>query len=201
MTNLSDQFDKALVFARQRHNGQFRKETQIPYVAHLLSTAALVLEGGGDEEQAIAGLLHDTLEDSDITKVTVTELVEEFGTRVAKIVQDCSDTEPGTKKDDWKVRKKRYLDSLKTHDSDSLLVANADKLHNARAILTDYRAEGEVFWNRFNKQSDPLWYYQKLAKVFGKRRTPLADELDLVVRELVTLVRRTRRSHRDKSTR
>ena len=196
MTTLSARFDEALLFARQRHQGQFRKGTEIPYVAHLLSTAALVLEGGGDEEQAIAGLLHDALEDNEFTEVTFEELVKEFGERVANMVRDCSDSEPGKKKRGWKARKKRYLAALKTHDKDSLLVANADKLHNARAILTDYRTEGEDLWSRFSKKSDPLWYYPRLAKIFRKRRTPLADEFDLVVKELVALVKRERRTLR-----
>ncbi|MGI8517253.1 MAG: HD domain-containing protein [Acidimicrobiia bacterium] len=184
---------QALVFVRQRHDGQFRKGTNIPYIAHLLSTAALVLEGGGDEEQAIAGLLHDTLEEYEVTKVTADDIVKEFGERVARLVQDCSDSEPGKKEDKWRVRKKRYLAALKTHDMDSLLVANADKLHNARAILADYRKEGEDLWSRFSNESDPLWYYPKLAKIFRKRSTPLASEFDRVVGKLVALVERTRR--------
>ena len=191
MTILTERFDDALAFARQRHHGQVRKSTDIPYVAHLLSTAALVLEAGGDEDMAIAGLLHDTLEDREHTKVTYEELVKRFGERVAGIVRDCSDAEPaeGEKKEDWKPRKERYLAGLAHHGADSLLVSSADKLHNARSILADFRIHGDGLWARFTAgRDDQLWYYRSLVKIFRKAGTPLTDELDRVVTELEKLV-------------
>lgn len=195
MTTLTERFDDALVFARQRHQGQFRKGTEIPYVSHLLGTAALVLEAGGDEDQAIAALLHDTLEDSDQTGVSYEELVERFGERVAGIVRDCSDSEPGApgaEQENWQKRKKRYLKKLKSHSEDSLLVANADKLHNARAIVADYRIHGEELWARFNPEAETLWYYRSLGKIFRQRRTALSGEFDRVITQLRSLIKKRR---------
>ncbi|HJQ94300.1 MAG TPA: HD domain-containing protein [Acidimicrobiia bacterium] len=190
MTVLTQRFDDALVFARQRHQTQTRKGTAIPYIAHLLSTAALVLEAGGDEDQAIAGLLHDTLEDREYTEVTYQELTKRFGKRVAGIVRDCSDAEPepGAEKESWRTRKERYVAGLHHHSLDSLLVSCADKLHNARAILADYRIHREGLWSRFNPDSDQLWYYRSLVNAYRGAGTPLAAELDRVVTELEGLV-------------
>ena len=128
MTVLGERFDDALAFARDRHSTQYRKSTEIPYLAHLMSTAALVLEGGGDGDQAIAGLLHDSLEDWKYTKVTYQQLVDRFGERVASIVRDCSDSEggEGVEKEEWRPRKEKYLARLQHHSPDSVLVSNAD---------------------------------------------------------------------------
>lgn len=193
MTTLTERFDRALVYARQRHNGQHRKSTEIPYLAHLMSTAALVLEADGDEDQAIAGLLHDSLEDREYTNTTYEELVDLFGKRVADIVRDCSDAEPeeGGEKEDWRPRKEKYLASLEHHSPDSILVSNADKLHNARAVLADYRIHGEELWKRFNPDSDQLWYYRSLADTYLRLGSPLAEELDRVVTELEDLAGRS----------
>jgi (p)ppGpp synthase/HD superfamily hydrolase len=188
MTVLTDRFDRAVAYARQRHHTQTRKGTDIPYVAHLLATAALALEAGGDENAAIAALLHDTLEDRQHTGVTFEELDQEFGPTVARIVRECSDTEDDPKRP-WRQRKVRYIDSLRGHDADTLLVASADKLHNARSILADYREIGEALWERFNPDSDQLWYYRSLADVFTELGTPLAGELDRAVGELEAEVR------------
>ncbi|HEY7703290.1 MAG TPA: HD domain-containing protein [Acidimicrobiia bacterium] len=183
---LTERFDGALVFARQRHEGQTRKGTDIPYISHLMSTAALVLEAGGDEDQAIAGLLHDSLEDSAHTKVTYHELVERFGERVARIVRDCSDQEPTPDEDKeaWRPRKERYIGQIGRAPLESQLVANADKLHNARSILADYRRLGEGLWTRFNPESNQLWYYRTLADLFLAAGTALAMELDRVVSDM-----------------
>lgn len=191
MTVLTERSDLALVYARQRHNSQFRKSTEIPYLAHLMSTAALVLEAGGDEDQAIAGLLHESLEDREYTKATYEELVGLFGERVAGIVRDCSDAEPdeGVGKEAWRPRKEKYIAGLHHHSPDSILVSNADKLHNARAILADYRIHGERLWNRFKVEGkDQLWYYRSLANIYRELGSPLADELERVVTELEDLV-------------
>lgn len=193
VTVLSESFDRALVYARQRHNSQYRKSTEIPYLAHLLSTAALVLEAGGDEVQAIAGLLHDSLEDREYTNTTYDELVGLFGQRVAGIVRDCSDAEPeeGAAKEPWRTRKEKYIASLEHHSPDSILVSNADKLHNARSVLADYRIHGADLWKRFNADSDQLWYYRTLADTCLRLDSPLAEELNRVVTELEGLAGRS----------
>ncbi|HSL26620.1 MAG TPA: HD domain-containing protein, partial [Acidimicrobiia bacterium] len=123
------------------------------------------------------------------------ELVERFGERVAGIVRDCSDSEPGApgaEKENWQKRKKRYLKKLKSHSEDSLLVANADKLHNARAIVADYRIHGEELWARFNPEAETLWYYRSLAKIFRQRRTALSGEFDRVITQLRSLIKKRR---------
>jgi (p)ppGpp synthase/HD superfamily hydrolase len=150
-----------------------------------MATAAIVLEAGGDEDQAIAALLHDILEDTQVDHPT---LVIEFGERVADIVRDCSDTEVHPKPP-WKQRKQDYLDRLTHHSADSLLVSNADKLHNARAVLSDYRRVGEELWTRFNAGREcQLWYYGELVQVYRTQESPLADDLELVVDELERLI-------------
>ena len=154
MTHLSDRFDKALVFANQRHHDQRRKGTEVSYVSHLLGTCALVLEAGGDEDEAIAGLLHDTLEDQ---VATYDEIAEEFGEKVAGIVRECSDSEEDPKPS-WKKRKAAYLEALPHHSRSAILVSNADKLHNLRTIVADYRQIGEQLWERFNPDSEPVRY-------------------------------------------
>ena len=193
MTALTERFDRALVYARKHHNSQYRKSTEIPYLAHLMSTAALVLEAGGDEDQAIAGLLHDSLEDCEYTNTTYEELVGLFGQRVADIVRDCSDAEPeeGAVKKPWRFRKEKYIAGLDHHSPDSILVSNADKLHNARSVLADYRIQGEDLWKRFNPDSDQLWYYRSLADTYLRLESPLADELNRVVTELEELAGRS----------
>jgi GTP pyrophosphokinase len=120
--------------------------------------------------------------------------VDRFGERVANIVRDCSDAEPepGQEKEAWRPRKERYLSELRNYSNDSLLVSGADKLHNARAILADYRILGEALWLRFNSDSDQLWYYRALVGVFREVGTPLADEVDRVVSELEVLVKQRR---------
>jgi (p)ppGpp synthase/HD superfamily hydrolase len=195
-TMLTERFDDALVFARQRHNTQTRKGSGSPYVSHLLGVASLVLEAGGDEDQAIAGLLHDTLEDFEYTGVTYDELVSRFGERVAHIVRDCSDAEPGMGEDKlpWRPRKEAYIAALAEHDDGSLMVSNADKLHNARSILADYAVLGPSLWQRFNPEADHLWYYRSLVAVFHRRGTPLAGELERTVTQLASLVEHTGRT-------
>ena len=183
MTDLTDRFVRALAFAAERHVEQRRKGTEVPYVSHLLGTCALVLEAGGDEEEAIAGLLHDTLEDQ---VATYEEVADAFGTRVASIVRECSDTEEDPKPP-WRERKMAYLESLPHHSRSAILVSNADKLHNLRTIVADYRQVGERLWERFNPESDQLWYYSALAEVFADLHSPLADELVASVDELKRL--------------
>ena len=162
---LTPRFDDAFLFAHDLHKGQSRKGTSIPYISHLMSVAALVIEHGGDEDQAIAALLHDGPEDQGGVD-TLDEIRRLFGHRVANIVADCTDawTEP---KPEWRARKEAYLAKLPTKPIDSLLVSLADKTHNAEAILYDYRVIGDALWPRFNGGAEGTrWYYRSLADFF-----------------------------------
>ncbi len=164
------------------HGDQVRKGTSVPYVSHLFGVAALVLEGGGDEDLAIAGLLHDVLED---TSVTVEQVAEAFGPRVAAVVIGCSDTLERPKPPVLE-RKERYLEHLEQADADTLLVSLADKLHNARTLLLDVRTEGPTVFKRFKLGRDlSLWYYGELATTY-RRRWPgaMSEELARVVDDL-----------------
>jgi hypothetical protein len=182
---LTRQFDTALVYATHLHEGTFRKETSIPYVAHLLAVCARVLEDGGTEDEAIAALLHDAVEDAG-GEDRLRALRSRFGDSVARVVAGCSDTDQDPKPP-WRERKEAYIRRLKTEaDASTLRVSLADKLHNARAILRDHRAIGEAIWKRFNAPVDEqLWYFESLVSVFRERAPgPMADELAEVVAEI-----------------
>jgi len=184
---LTDRFDRALVYATHIHAAQVRKGTAIPYVAHLLAVAATVLEYGGDEDLAIAALLHDSVEDQGGEK-RLLDIKGRFGDRVAGIVEGCSDSLADTTKGESKKpgheRKAAYLKHLDTADPDVLRVSVADKVHNARSILRDLRGEvGQEVWMRFSQsKEDTLRYYRELADKFCKRLPgQLANELDEIV--------------------
>lgn len=181
---LGERFERALVHATRLHATQTRKGTRIPYVAHLMAVASIVLEEGGDEDEAIAALLHDGPEDQG-GRATLDEIRREFGERVADIVEVCSDTFE-RKKPPWRERKERYLAHLREATPSARLVACADKLHNARAILADYRRHGDALWDRFNAGRDEiLWYHDQLVRIFRDRGPHrLAAELERVVDEL-----------------
>jgi (p)ppGpp synthase/HD superfamily hydrolase len=182
---LNERFDEALKYAADLHRTQTRKGGDIPYVGHLLSVASLVIEGGGTEDQAIAALLHDAVEDQGGAPV-LAEIREKFGDDVATIVDECSDTHQ-VDKPPWKPRKEAYIKHLHYVSKATILVSLADKLDNARAILRDHRVHGDELWQRFSMK-DPqehLWYYRELLKVFkAKNSTWLVDELDRVFKEL-----------------
>ncbi|MET0475219.1 MAG: HD domain-containing protein [Mycobacterium sp.] len=186
---LTDRFDGALQYASELHRKQTRKGGDVPYLGHLLSVASLVIEGGGTEDQAIAGLLHDAVEDQGGAPI-LAEIREKFGDGVATIVEECSDTDQ-VPKPPWKQRKQDYIDHLGSASEDTILVSLADKVDNARAILRDFRVLGKGLWDRFS-QHDPqehIWYYDELLKVFKVRNdTWLVAELDRVLTELKRLV-------------
>lgn len=184
---LSPQFEEALVFAARLHADQKRKGTEIPYVSHLLGVASLVIENGGDETEAIAALLHDAVEDQGGAS-TLEEIRRRFGDRVAEIVAGCTDAET-VPKPPWRERKERYVAHLAETTASVRFVSSADKLHNARAILGDYRRIGDDLWNRFTGgREGTLWYYRALVDAFrAAGGTPVLDELDRVVTELETL--------------
>jgi (p)ppGpp synthase/HD superfamily hydrolase len=181
---LGPRFGRAFLFAAEKHAGQTRKASTIPYIAHLMGVASLVLEFGGDEDMAVAALLHDVVEDCGGVPMSK-EVRRRFGARVAKIVDGCTDsfTDP---KPPWRERKETYLRHLKKADAETRLVSAADKLNNVRSILSDYREVGESIWERFNGgREGTLWYYRSLLEEFLRRKpSRLIRELELAVREL-----------------
>jgi GTP pyrophosphokinase len=190
---LTSRFTDAFAFASEVHATQLRKGSAVPYLAHLMSVAALVLENGGHEDAAIAALLHDAVEDSRDGSETEARIRGQFGDRVADIVLACSDAiaVPGQKKAPWPDRKAAYISRLASEtDLDVLLVSACDKLHNARSVVADLRTVGPATWDRFS-QRDPaaqLWYYETLAACYhGKVPVPLADELDRTIAEMRVL--------------
>ncbi len=158
-----------------------RKGSDVPYVAHLLGVAALVLEDGGDEDQAIAALLHDAPEDQGGREI-LDEIRRRFGERVARIVDGCTDTYQSPKPP-WRQRKEAYLSHLQDAPAEVLRVSLADKLHNARSILNDLYRSGDAVWERFTGGKEgTLWYYRSLVQTFLPMNTsPLATELDWIV--------------------
>ena len=185
---LGERFRSALVLASELHRGQVRKGAKgIPYVGHLLGVASIVIEDGGDEDEAIAALLHDAPEDQG-GAATLARIRSEYGERVGAIVEACTDTLENPKPP-WRERKERYIAHLEEAPEDVLRVSLADKVHNARAILADYREIGEELWSRFRgSREESLWYYRTLADVFSRRRPgPLADELRRTVDEIEAL--------------
>ena len=187
---LGERFRSALVLAFELHRGQVRKGSKrIPYVGHLLGVAAIVIEDGGDEDEAIAALLHDAPEDQG-GEPTLARIRSEYGERVGAIVGACTDTLENPKPP-WRERKGRYLAHLEEAPEEVLRVSLADKVHNARAILADYREVGEELWSRFRgTREESLWYYRALAEIFSRRRPGrLADELRHTVDEIEALAR------------
>ena len=160
-------YQKALNFSYKLHRKQIRKGTQIPYFFHLSSVSNHVIENGGNTDEAIAGLLHDAVEDQG-GKKTLTLIRKKFGNKVAKIVEDCTDTniEP---KPPWLKRKKKYIENLKFKSQSSLLVSLCDKTHNASCIVNDYGRAGNKLWKRFTaKPKQICWYYDSLGKCYFK---------------------------------
>lgn len=194
MTVLTDRFSRAVDYARIAHAAQVRKGSNIPYLYHLLGVASLVIEFGGDEDQAIAGLLHDVVEDcGEMHRHLVRS---QFGDAVADIVEACTDstaegkarhTDPEAKRRNWVERKRTYLAHLQAADSATLLVSACDKLHNARAIVQDLQDPnvGRAVFLRFTGGMDgTLGYYEGLARIFTARGTAVAPVLDAVVAQM-----------------
>jgi (p)ppGpp synthase/HD superfamily hydrolase len=187
--NLGSRFIRAFQFAAEKHAEQTRKASTIPYLAHLMGVASLVLEAGGDEDLAIAALLHDVVEDCGGAPM-LGEVRRQFGARVAEVVDGCTDAD-AYPKPPWRERKEKYLRHLETADADTRLVSAADKLNNVRSILADYRELGESLWSRFNGgREGTLWYYRALLEEFleGKPNRVIR-ELGLAVQELESLTK------------
>ena len=187
MAALSDRFDAAFLLAHALHRRQRRKGGEIPYLAHLMTVAAVVLEFGGNEDEAIAALLHDAVEDQG--GVATRALIQErFSEAVATIVDGCTDADE-LPKPPWIVRKEHHLAQVRTATPPVRLVLAADKLHNTRSLLAEYRVVGEALWERFTGgREGTLWYYRAMTDaLLAGGRTPLIDELDRAVRELEAL--------------
>lgn len=179
-------FAEAFKVAADHFAHKNKKGGGIPYISHLLGTCGIALENGANENEAIAALLHDMIEDIRPTEEAIAA-VGSFGPEVLRIVRGCSDSETHPK-GEWKPRKERYLEHLETADHAILLVSAADKLHNARAIVVDLRHLGASTWDRFNApREDQLWYYKELLRIFKDRLSEkyiLVAELDLAVAEM-----------------
>jgi (p)ppGpp synthase/HD superfamily hydrolase len=196
---LTDRYKQALQFTAEVHEGHTRKGSDVAYLSHLLSVSALVMENDGDEDEAIAALLHDSVEDCGDAYRTRCKAVPPsgrgalkhdietlFGPRVRDLVMHCTDDEylpegkPSQKGTaaEWRQRKQAYLDKLEHQmDTGALRVSCADKLHNARAILVDYETLGDEVWQRFRarSKSEQLWYYQNLARILTQRAAEMGD--------------------------
>jgi len=209
---LSGRFSEALLYAAAVHADQRRKVSGEPYLAHLLGAAAIVLEHGGDEDEAIAALLHDAIEDQGGAAVRE-EIRRRFGQEVLEIVEGCSDTESssqspsppaplpaggargggfsavGRPKPPWRQRKEAHIARLRHASASIRLVSAADKLHNARALLREYRARGESIWDHFRGgREGTLWYYRAVADALKQSGASLLiEELDRVVGEIERL--------------
>jgi GTP pyrophosphokinase len=161
---LGQRFQEALLYANVVHGGQLRKGTHIPYISHVLAVAAIVLEYAGNEDEAIAALLHDAVEDAG-GPARLADIRARFGDAVAAIVEGCSDTDEQPKPE-WRPRKQKYIDHLKDASPSTRLVSAADKLANVRSIVKDYAVHGPDLWGRFNGGRETVWYYRALTAVF-----------------------------------
>lgn len=175
--------DEAIAFATKAHDGQYRKASGIPYIAHPYSVGMLLLQTGCKEDVIIAGLLHDTVED---TKVTIEEIEREFGQRVAQLVLGSSEPD---KSASWEERKQHTIETIKELDKETCLVVCADKCHNVQSIYNDYLSLGEEVWVRFNRGKEKqAWYYQNMLKALKNRLGDhsLVEKLDKTVQLLFT---------------
>ena len=178
----------ALALAIEAHQGQIRKSTQIPYISHPLAVASIALEFGASEDQAIAALLHDTIEDGGRKYEEV--ILAQFGQYVHDLVQGCTDGTPdhSGQKAPWIERKTAYLKHLQEASDEVLLVSCSDKLHNARAIVSDLINEGPSVFDRFSSTpQQTLWYYRQLATIFNNRKAPPAKALESAVSQMEAL--------------
>jgi hypothetical protein len=204
---LTERFDAALLFASALHRRQVRKETDTPYLTHLLAVAGLVAENGGSEDEAIAGLLHDAIEDQGNDypggrRALCERIKREFGEPVLEIVEGCTDDEghekgkAATHREEcerWRVRKQAYLNHLKDANDQVRRVSCADKLHNLRTILADYHQIADEVWKRFRtgRREDQVWYYGELVRVFQETNSgPLADQLKMAYESLLDAIAR-----------
>ncbi|MBD2775408.1 HD domain-containing protein [Iningainema tapete] len=183
-TKLTERFEAALIYATRLHANQTRKVGGVPYISHLMSVAALVLEAGGSEDEAIAALLHDAVEDQG-GKATREEIHRQFGDVVVAIVDGCTETDIQPKPP-WLERKTHYLKQLRHASRQVRLVSLADKLHNARSVLAEWQQQGDAIWSQFNGGKEKtLWFYQSLVQVYQETGSDwLTEEFARVVSQL-----------------
>lgn len=184
---LTERFERALVYATRLHRDQRRKGSGVPYVSHLLAVCELTLEYGGDEDEAIAALLHDAIEDQGGARARA-GILHEFGPRVTEIVEGCTDTDQSPKPA-WRARKEVYIKHVAEASPSVRLVSACDKLHNARSVVMDYRVYGEALWDRFTGgREGTLWYYRAMLNALrAAGPSAVVEELDRVVTELEKL--------------
>jgi GTP pyrophosphokinase len=185
---LSPRFEQALHYACVLHAGQVRRGTSVPYLAHLLAVAGLALEYGATEDEAIAALLHDAVEDAG-GKPRASDIRQRFGDHVADIVAGCTDAD-AVPKPPWQARKEAYITGLATTNPSARFVSCCDKLHNARSIVSDLRQHGEPIWQKFAGGKDgSLWYYTTLCAEYRRLNVcvPLVDELERTIEEIKRL--------------
>ncbi|HYT67947.1 MAG TPA: HD domain-containing protein [Vicinamibacterales bacterium] len=184
MPTLTRRFDEAFLYAHETHAGHTRKGNGVPYIGHLMGVASIVIDDGGNEDEAVAALLHDAPEDCG-GRERLEDIRARFGDAVAKIVEDCTDSWT-TPKAPWAERKQKYAEHARSLSGSSLRVSAADKVHNAYAILRDLRNVGDKVWERFNASADDIvGYYHSLVRSYreaGGGR--LVDELDRIVRAI-----------------
>jgi (p)ppGpp synthase/HD superfamily hydrolase len=182
---LTERFDRALQYTSDLHREQRRKGSGVPYISHLLAVCALTLEYGGDEDEAIAALLHDAIEDQG-GETARAEILRQFGPRVTEIVEGCSEEDESIP---WRARREAYVRRVRGAPASMRLVSACDKLHNARSLVMDYRICGEALWSLFTgRRSGTLWYYRAMVTALREAGTsPVVEELDRVVTELERL--------------
>jgi len=187
-TELGERFIDALGYATRAHDGQLRGSDDQPYIAHLLRVAGLVIQDGGSEDEAIAALLHDAVEDQGGVE-RLNDIRDRYGETVAQIVDECTDS-CGEPKPPWRERKEAYIRSLDDASEGALVVSLADKLDNTRSMIRGYRIRGEAQWANTGKTAEGVrWYYGTLASRFCELRPgPLADELTRTAAELEQLI-------------
>lgn len=185
---LTPRLGQALTLAIEAHEGQVRKGTNIPYISHPIAVASIALEFGADEDQAIAALLHDVIEDGGANYEN--RIRVQFGDRVVGIVNGCTDGVPDDtgQKAPWEERKLKYIKHLSEASDDVLLVSGSDKLHNARSIVEDLISSGQSVFDRFTaSKAQTIWYYESLSKIFEEKGTPISRALKDAVNRMKTL--------------
>jgi (p)ppGpp synthase/HD superfamily hydrolase len=186
---MSERFVVAVELANELHGDQIRKGTKVPYISHPLIVSGIVLQHGGGEDEAIAALLHDTVEDCGGKPVMV-RIRKRFGDNIADLVDGCSETDIQPKPP-WRERKDGYIESIKSANPSVRLISCADKIHNASSIISEYRKVGERVWDRFKaNKTETLWFYTSIINAMrasGENR-PILDELVIVVEELKSVV-------------
>ncbi|HEY4550855.1 MAG TPA: HD domain-containing protein [Bacillus sp. (in: firmicutes)] len=181
--------DQAIIFAAMAHRDQTRKSTDIPYITHPFAVGMLLQKAKCSDEVIVAGILHDTLED---TSTTYEELVEQFGSKIAQLVRSASEQDKSLP---WEKRKQHTIESLKDANLEEIQVITADKLHNLKSIQDDLANNGEKLWNRFNRgKRKQHWYYSSIVKELAPRKMEfnLIQELESTVKEVFWLIVVTR---------